>query len=119
MPYQRFVDVEVAQSGLTTLCTINVENYERLIAQIVVAGQALDAFQIQVQTNGDFFSLYSTAADFTSPQGLLVGSSGDLTTQAVGTGWLILDVRGVSHVRLQASSGNVAGSTVSVYAGGQ
>lgn len=103
--------VSVAGTGNTTLLDLNVRDLERIVCYISVATQALDAFIISGsaetadQSSPTFFTLYSAASDYTSPSGLLIGASGDLTTIAAsGTGWFIMDVRGLAQVRLQASA---------------
>ena len=83
--------------------------------EIAVADNALDQFQIRAKApSGSEQILYSTTPDFTSIEfGILVGCSGDLTTQGVGSGWLILEATGT--IILYAASGNAAGSGVTVY----
>jgi hypothetical protein len=115
--------VAVAQAGNTDLITIDVSRIARLWVEIAVSGQDLDAFLVKGRTHasGSYQTLVgSVAANYTSPAGIIVGASGDLTTLAAATsGWIALDVRGLNSIKLQASSGNVAGSTVSAYAGGK
>lgn len=114
--------VTVAQSGNTTLLDVDVSRYDRIMVHVAVTGQNLDAFLIKGagSLDGTLETLYSTAANFTAPTGLIVGASGDLTTlAAAATGWFIMDTTGLKRVQILASSGNVAGSTVSVYAGGR
>ena len=120
------LSVAVAQAGNTTILEVDVREMDRLFVQVDVTGQALDAFAIAAKThsNGAYQTLYSTVADFTftgaTGPGILVGTSGDLTIiAAAASGWFILDVSGLAFVRVQVSSGNVAGSTVSAYAGGE
>lgn len=112
--------VTVAQSGNTTLLDLDVSGLERLAVQLAVTGQALDAFLVQATPpDGTLATYFSAAADFTSPAGLIIDASGDLTVlAAAATGWFVMDVRGLSKVKILASSGNIAGSTVSAYAGG-
>lgn len=111
--------VAVPASGNTTLLTIPVEGLERIFVQLDVTDNALDAFLIRSRCSKDATTttLYSTSGAFTSPAGLLVGASGDLTAQAVGSGWFIMDVRGLWDVTIQASGNGAA--TVSIFAGGQ
>ena len=116
------LSVAVAQAGNTTIFERDVRGVDRLFLEAAVTGQALDAFIIQAKSHpdGSYQTLYSTAGDYTGPTGILVGTSGDLTIIAAGaSGWFIMDVSSLAFVRVQASSGNVAGSTVSVYAGGE
>lgn len=112
--------VVVAQGSTDTVATFNVKAYTRIFVEVAVSGFAIDAFVISARAHpsGSFLTLYNTAVDFTSAAELLVGASGDLTTQVVGSGWFIMDVMGLEQVRVSASSGNAAGSTVVLYAGG-
>ena len=99
--------VTVPGTGNTTLCTLDVNFVERLCVEVGVATQALDVFQIQARmhSGGNFITLFSSAGHFTSPAGILIGASGDLTTLAAGaTGWFILDCLGFDQVRLVASA---------------
>lgn len=115
------LDVSVAVSGNTTLIQLPVNGLERICVQFTVATNNLDAFLIQARASQDATAatLYSAAADFTSPTGLLVGASGDLTTvAAAGSGWFIMDVRGLWDVTILASATGGA-AVVDIYAGGQ
>lgn len=98
--------------------TIDVNGLSRLNVQLTVAVAALTGFSIAMipNNNGSASVLYSAAADFTLPKGLLLGASGDLTTQAVGGGWFIMDVAGFDSVVLTETSGGTA--TVSIAYGG-
>ena len=113
--------VAVPQAGNTAILTIRCDDTKEVGFGITVAGFALDTFLVQGQFHKDsaFVTLYSTALSFTSPAGLVVAASGDLTTQAVGTGWLILDTKPLYAVKLLCSSVNAAGSTVTATAIGQ
>lgn len=113
--------VSVIQTGNTNVLQIPCERITEVGIAVVVAGQALDAFIVQgkFHRDGSLVTLYSAAGAYTSPAGLIVAASGDLTVQAVGTGWLIVDVRPLYELAILTSSGNVAGSTVSMYATGR
>lgn len=91
--------------SLETVATFDVSNLERASFEITVATADLTAFAVQARLSGagSFVTLYSAAGDYTSPTGILVGTSGDLTTLAVGTGWLILDVAGIDAIRFRAA----------------
>lgn len=84
---------------------------------------ALDQFEVQAQfhRDGPWITLYSAAADFTSPAGLVVAASGDLTTLAYqATGWLLLNVLPLYSVRFQAASAMAGnGSKITVRGGGK
>jgi hypothetical protein len=108
-------------AGNTALLTIPVAGLEQIFVQISVATQALDAFLVQGRCSADaaFATLYSAAGDFTSPVGLILDASGDLTIlAAAASGWFLMDVRGLYEVKLLAS-GAVNNAAVTVYAGGK
>ena len=105
--YAEFGPITVAGTGNTTLAQWQVHNDERVYVSISVATQALDAFIIQgrAHANDSFQTFYSSAVDYTSPAGILLGTSSDLTTIGAGsTGWFILETQGIWEVRLQASA---------------
>lgn len=116
--FKKSAAVTVAEA-LTSLLIINLAGYERMTASITVAGQALDQFVVKGRNHdeGPLMTLFSAGADFTSPAGMVIDASGDLTTQGVGSGWLTLDVSGWDRIELLAASGNVAGSTVTTFVG--
>ncbi len=112
-------DVAVTEA-LTLLMTCRVSDYDTLNAAIEVAGHDLDQFAIKARNHpsATLQTLYSAAGSFTSPTGLITAASGDLTTQAAATqGMFVMDVRGFYEIKIYAASGNVAGSTVDIYAG--
>lgn len=113
--------VAVAQSGLTSVMELNISALERIFIQVSVIGRALDQFQISFRSNSDapYSLMLSSAANFTTPQGIVVGASGDLTALAASTtGWVIIDVQSFHDIKIEASSAHSDGSTVSVYLGG-
>src|SRR3990167_7250844 len=76
--------VSVAASGTTTLLEVPVAGLHTLGVQVDLTVQALDAFAIQAKfnVNGGWVTLYNATGDFTTPAGLLIGASGDLTALA-------------------------------------
>jgi len=88
----------------------------QVYCSITVTGQDLDQFAIKVKASDDDTAqtLFNAAADFTSPTGDLIGTSGDLTALAVGTGWFKMNVDGYQTIEVWAASGNVAGSGIVV-----
>jgi hypothetical protein len=114
------VGVVIPATGSTNVLTVPVYGMTNLGVQVVVGVHALDGFAISARfhRDADFVTLYSSAGSFTTPAGLLIGASGDLTAQAVGTGWFILDVRGLYEVRVSASGTVDDTTTISLYAGG-
>jgi len=115
------IDVAVP-NALTSIAVIQTFGFKRIYVQIKVAGNALSAFKISAKATSNATIepsvLYSTASDFVAPAGLIIGTSGDLTSQPVGLGWLIMDVEGLNEVTLEAISASAAGSVVSVFVGG-
>lgn len=112
------VGVVVAQVGNTAILEAIVEDIDELGLSLLVAGQALDAFVFQARMSPD--AAYQTILTTTAtPGGVLLASSGELATQAVGSGYAVFDVRGFYSVKFLASSGNVAGSTVDAHAIGK
>ena len=112
------VNVAVPQAGNTTLLEVQTEGLERLAIEVAVVGQGLAAFIVQVKLHpdGSYLTIASVATDYTTPNGFMLTASGNLVLQAAATsGWLRMDVHGVFSVKFLAASGNVAGSTVSVY----
>lgn len=110
--------VSVPAAGNTELLLLNVEELDRIFVQIENDGaNPFDAFTVNAksQSGAQFDALFSSAAHFTAPQGLLVGASGDLTTLAAGQrGWLMLDVKGLYQVQITASAG-VGTTTVDLF----
>ena len=94
----------------TLQATFAVGSKVRMMVKLTVATAALTNFAISARatTAAAYDTLYNTTADFTTPRGVLVGCSGDLTLQGVGAGWFIMDVRGMESVRLHATSGGTA-----------
>ena len=116
------VAVAVAQTGNTTLLEVPVEQLAALGISLSVADQALDTFLVQGRMSRDdtYQTIYSAAADFTTPAGAVIDASSDLTTLASGaSGWVMLNTLGLYSVKVLASSGNVAGSAVTIRAIGK
>lgn len=114
-------DVQAAVASNTTILEIDVSQIARLAVEIRnTGGFALDAFRVdgKVSSDGAYVNLASLAAAYTSPSGLIVAASGDLTVLASGaTGWLVIDVLGFNKIRFQASSNGTI-TTVGILAGG-
>ena len=114
--------VAVPAAGNTDLLEIIVARVSVLGVEVLPTVQALDAFIVQgkFHQSGAYVTLFSLATDFTTPAGIVLDASGDLTIQAAGsTGWLVLDVSALYAVKIQASA-NVAGqATVTARANGR
>jgi len=114
--------VAVPAAGNTDLLEIIVARVSVLGVEVLPTVQALDAFIVQgkFNPNSAYVTMFSLATDFTTPAGIVLDASGDLTIQAAGsTGWLVLDVSALYAVKIQASA-NVAGqATVTARANGR
>lgn len=112
------VDVFTVPASLTTItgADIPVAGARRLAVHITVAVAALTAFVIQGRvTNSDtWFDIISAAGNYTTPKQPLIGASGDLTAQAAGSGWFVMDVGGFEAIRLRATSGGTATITAAM-----
>lgn len=100
------LDVAVPDADTTLLLEIPCDSINTLSVEVSVVDEALDGFEIRARLhrNSDWQVLYDAAGDFTSPIGLLIGTSGDLTAQAEDTtGWFIMDVTGLFAVQVRAS----------------
>ena len=101
----------------SSIAEINVNNVERLSLDFTVTGQPLSSFRVcgRLHPAGGYNELYATSEDYTSPTGLLIGTSSDLTSLS-GKGWLIIDTRALEVIQINCSSFGEAG--VEVLAGG-
>lgn len=130
MSYRRLAPIRVdydeqavASLGeaLATIATLDVSNVDRIFVEVAVIDNDLDQFEIHARpsSNGSYHQIYSTAGDYTSPTGVLVGTSEDLTSLGAGTtGWFVMDTSGFDSVQLKAASSAAGGSGVTVNAGG-
>jgi hypothetical protein len=113
--------VSLLAAGNTELLKLNVVGTTRLFVQIAVATQALDAFIVAAKAHQEAtaVTMYSAAADFTSPGDPMVDASGDLTTTAAaGTGWFVMNTFGLFEITISASAA-VNGAVVTIFACGQ
>ena len=97
---------QVSIGTLTTVATIDCAEKKTMFLSFTV-GVALTAFTVEmaVAHTGNFFTIASVAADYLTPEGPVIGASGDLTVAAISTThWLKLNVDGIKHVRIKASS---------------
>lgn len=115
--------LSVPAAGNTTLLDLDVRGLDFVTVRVDPTVQALDAFILSGKAHIDdasYFVFANAAANYTSPSGYVVKASGDLTTQAAAsTGWVLVDVRGLSNLKVEASA-NIAGTaTVTCSAGGK
>ena len=109
-------------SGVQDIFFLDTEGIQRICVRLTVATNALAALQVSALFSSEdttSVTLASVATDYTVPKGLMVGASGDLTTLAVGSGWFIMDVTGISKLKISANSSAAGGSTLALNAGGQ
>ena len=86
--------------------------FSRAAFEVKVTGHPLTAFQIKgtKHPNGTMLTLFSVSTDFTSPKGILLNCSGDLTTQAVGSGWFMMDCSPLYSLQFAANA--LTGTTI-------
>ena len=115
------VAVTLSDETLTVIDTIMTGDRDSLSIQLANAGNVLDQFEVagQVVVNGTFEVLFNAAADFTSPAGILIGASGDLTILAdAATGWLLLYPKGFYGLRIRAARAAGANTILTMNSGG-
>lgn len=100
----------VAVAGLTTIgAAINTQSMSRIFVRIDntdAAAIIFDALSVQASTdNVTYDAIKAAAGDFTTPTGVMLDASGDLTALAAATvGWFVLDCSGFNSIRIQASA---------------
>lgn len=85
----------------------------KIAIELIVAGNALDAFEIQgkLHSSGAFVPITTVAADYTTPSGIVLKASRDLVTSPIGTHWLLLqNLETFQALKFRASSAVGAGS---------
>ncbi|SRR5258708_29883168 len=107
-------------AALTTLLDIDVSLISRISLEVKNTGaNAFTAFQIngKMDDAGDMVVMISAATHFTTPTGIIVDASGDLTVLGAGAiGWVFIDVLGLKRLQVRANSGTA--TTANVFAGG-
>lgn len=115
--------ISLASESLVTLTEVQSRDLtDRFNATIINSGGvAFDQFEIQgkVHPNGPYITLFNTSGEFTTPIGILLGASGDLTALAGGaTGWFILNGVGFQSIRIQAARAMATVANVETFTGG-
>lgn len=111
--------VSVIQAGNTAVLEVDTSDIDELGVSVLVATQAIDNFLMEGRMGpDDAYQTIKTSA-WQTAGGVLIASSGDLTTQAVGAGWAVIDVRAFYSVRFSASGGNATPSVVTMYGYGK
>lgn len=98
-----------AVQSLSTIpvATILVNGRQTLTLSVKVETYALGGFEVwfkHSEDQDDWIRRASAAANYTTPNAPILNASGDLTIQAIGTGWLQIDTRGVYAVQLRAKN---------------
>ncbi len=101
--------------SLTLIGAITVSEYDRIMVDVLPGAAAFTAFSILISADGTTYSTaYNTSGDFTTPSGILVGTSGDLTILGAAThGWFILDTTGLNSIQIKAQAGSTSLATAS------
>ena len=113
------VTIPATSSPSTVVATMILQHMiQNLNVSLTVAVHAIDTFIVEVMFHpeGPWVS-YATGITST-PAGLILAASGTLASQAAGTGWFIMDVRGLYGVQVSASGSVDDTTTVRILAGG-
>jgi hypothetical protein len=112
--------VVLEDEALTTIKELEVSDIDSVTLDISNSGNALDQFEIQGKPvdGSTYRTLFSVAGDYTSPSGILIGTSGDLTSLiSGGNGWLILYPKGFFKIRFQAARAAGVDTTITANVG--
>jgi len=95
----------------------SLHNAEFATVEIEVTGDPLSSFSVNMRghCSSSYSEMFTTAADYLDPKGLMRGSSGDLTS-INGKGWVMLDTRGIDSIQIKASSSG--SSEITIHLGG-
>lgn len=102
----------IPAGSTTTILEVPTLGLKNIGVEVVVGVNNLDAFVVSAQfhPDGEFVTLYSAIDATPTESPLIIAASGTLASLAVGTGWFLMDVRGIYKVRVGAS-GTVADTT--------
>lgn len=102
-PTQQVTSVGVALALVGT--AVLRGKHGRLALRMNVSNdESVDQFEVRGLVGGVETTLYNTGTDFTSPAGLIIAASGDLTLQAANTtGWLVMDADPFTELRFYAA----------------
>jgi hypothetical protein len=117
--FAKSVVTDIPAAGNTDILEVLTLGLRHIGVYFDVATNDLDAFIVSAKFHPDdtFHSLYSAITS--TPAGLVIAASGTLaSTAAAGSGWFLLDVRGIYAIKISVS-GTVADTTdVNIYASG-
>jgi hypothetical protein len=86
---------------------INTRDLTRIFCYVSNTGGSnpFTGLSIIANTGNDTITIQSAGTDFTSPGGVMVDASGDLTTLGSGTsGWFVMDCLGIDGLDIHAES---------------
>lgn len=111
MIFKQLLPPFVVPSASTGILKVDTSLATELFVVMTVATAALTGFSIKARPSTYTLAavtLYSTSADYTTPSGLLVGTSGDLSVAGTGVSWFIMDVKALQSIEIWATSGGTA-----------
>lgn len=114
------IPITTVLSAGTLLELLSLNGVRRVWASFLLSVHALNAFAVQAKfhPDGAYVTIASAAGDYTSPGGIIVGASGDLTSLSAANGWISVDTTGLCGLRIQASSASASGTLCDMYANG-
>src|SRR4051812_11414147 len=106
-------------AGLTSAVTFQVEMFERVMIQVSNGNvAALTGFVIKGKASADapYHVLLSSTAHYSTPAGVNIGAGKSTDGTAIdfnvlgtnASGWIILNVKGIDSIDIQASSAGAA-----------
>jgi len=119
--FKQLTETRFVTTSLTTLIDIPTADLEAIFVTVKNVGTSnLNAFEIHARAHGKggIVTLRSTSGQYTSPSGILIETSNDLTIiPSTNTDWFILYPKGFELIRLLASRASGI-DEVTVHVGG-
>ena len=112
--------VDLNDEALTELALIRPHDKRAVLVRILNGATAIDQFVISARPTkvSPFVNWYATTADYTTLEGPLQGTSGDLTGLGVaGVGWLLIYPKGAEAIRIEIARASGGNSTVTAEVG--
>lgn len=112
--------VDLDDENLTVLADIRPHDKRAILFQVLNGAVALDQFKISARSTVDaqFVVWYATSTDYTTLEGPLQGTSGDLTIlPASDEGWFLLYPKGAETIRIEIARAAGANTTVTAEVG--
>ncbi len=112
--------VDLDDENLTILADIRPHDKRVIFVRILNGATLLDQFVISARPTkaSPFVDWYATTADYTTLEGPLQGTSGDLTALGVAAvGWLVIYPKGVETIRIEVARATGGNSVVTAEAG--